>query len=65
MIICECKGLRDGHIRELIQSGWNSIELLEIATGVGRDCGGCWTELARLLDEEAPVGGDTELTPSS
>ncbi|UCE01915.1 MAG: (2Fe-2S)-binding protein [Candidatus Latescibacterota bacterium] len=52
MIVCECKGLTEVGIRNLIREGWNSMPLLEAATGVGGDCGGCWQELARLLAEE-------------
>lgn len=58
MVICTCKGLTEGQVREMIQSGWNSIELLEVATGVGADCGGCWEQLARLLDEELGCDDD-------
>lgn len=52
MIVCECRGLTEARIRDLIRDGWNSMPLLEAATGVGSSCGGCWEELARLLTEE-------------
>ena len=52
MIVCDCKGLTDGQVRNLIRDGWDSLPLLEAATGIGAECGGCVVELLRLLDEE-------------
>jgi bacterioferritin-associated ferredoxin len=47
-------GLSDGKVRDLIRQGWNSLPLLQEATGIGTDCGDCFPELLRLLAEELP-----------
>lgn len=52
MIVCDCKGLTDGQVRNLIHDGWDSLPLLQAAAGIGGECGGCIVELLRLLDEE-------------
>lgn len=52
MIVCECMGLTDRQVRNLIREGWNSLPLLQKATGIGTDCGSCFAELLRLLAEE-------------
>ena len=53
MILCSCKGLSESQIRDLVRSGWNRIDLLEAATGIGSECGSCWEGLVRVLDEES------------
>ena len=52
LIVCDCKGLTDGQVRDLIRDGWDSLPLLQAAAGIGGECGGCIVELLRLLDEE-------------
>lgn len=54
MIVCECMGLTEGQVRNLIREGWNSLPLLQEVTGIGTDCGTCFPELLRLLAEELP-----------
>ncbi len=61
MLICQCKGLTESQIRDLIRQGWNSMELLEVATGVGAECGGCWEGLLCLLDDEIGTDQQAEL----
>ena len=52
MIVCDCKGLTDGQVRDLIRDGWDSLPLLQAAAGIGGECGGCVVELLHILDEE-------------
>jgi bacterioferritin-associated ferredoxin len=47
-------GLSDRQVRDLIREGWNSLPLLQEATGIGTDCGKCFSELLRLLAESQP-----------
>jgi len=62
LIVCECMGLTDGQVRDLIHEGWNNLPRLQEATGIGTDCGKCFAELLRLLAEEMPEASGSSST---
>ncbi len=56
MIVCLCKGVSCGTIRQSIQEGASSVAEIARACGAGTDCGGCETMLEELLEEEMSAG---------
>ena len=60
MVVCECRNLSEGQIREIIRSGCDTLPQLEIVCGLGITCGSCRDALRSLLADEA-AGGPPEL----
>jgi len=51
-IICECKGVTDQQIEELVKDGVvETLEQLQEKTGLGTGCGKCKSKATDLLDE--------------
>ena len=51
-IICECKGITDQQIEELVKAGSvKTMEQLQANTGLGTMCGKCKPEAVDLVDE--------------
>ncbi len=51
-IICECKGVTDQQIEELVKDGVvGTLEQLQEETGLGTVCGKCKSKAVELLDE--------------
>ena len=51
MYVCHCRGVTDRTINAAIASGAGTVEEIARRCSAGADCGGCWPELERLLDE--------------
>lgn len=49
MIICQCAGMTDRAIGELIRSGAGTVQDIVRRTGAGRCCAPCREEIRRLL----------------
>ncbi len=57
-IICECKGVTNQQIEELVKVGVvGSMEQLQEETGLGTVCGKCKSKAAELLDEFMHIYG--------
>jgi len=57
-IICECKGVTNQQIEELVKDGVvGSMEQLQEETGLGTVCGKCKSKAAELLDEFMHIYG--------
>lgn len=62
-LVCRCKGVTAGAIRQCIRDGCTSLEQLQEKTGAGTGCGLCVTTLQRMLDYASlrePGPGDIE-----
>lgn len=57
MIVCLCKGVSCGVIRNAIAEGATSVEEIGRACGAGTDCGGCEGTIEDLIEQEAGVPG--------
>ena len=53
MIICLCVGVSESEVKECIQKGAISLELIEEACGAGGCCQSCHPELLCLLTEQS------------
>lgn len=51
MLVCHCKVVYDGQIREVIAGGARDEFDVADACGAGTGCGGCVPEISRLLGE--------------
>ncbi len=49
MIICQCTGTTDRDIARLREAGLNTMAGVARATGAGRNCAPCRSEITRLL----------------
>jgi len=54
MYVCHCRAVTDQTIRDEIERGATTIDLLADRCGAGAECGGCWPELEHLLDRHLP-----------
>ena len=52
MFVCVCKAIRNTELKELIDSGANSLEAIGASCGAGTDCGSCVNRLKQALDEK-------------
>ena len=57
MIVCLCKGVSCGAIRNAIAEGNTTVDEIGRACGAGTDCGGCHGTIEDLVDEEVGVPG--------
>ena len=55
MIVCLCKGVSSGTIRQVIAQGATTVEEVGHACGAGTDCGGCQGCIEDLVEEEMPA----------
>ena len=51
MLVCHCRGITDRQIRLLVREGACSTRDVARATGAGLRCGGCRTNVKRVVDE--------------
>lgn len=51
MIVCQCAGVSDGMIRQMIRDGAGSVAEIGQRSGAGLCCGPCRREVASLLAE--------------
>lgn len=51
MFVCSCRAVSDRTVRAAIAAGAASVDEVIERCAAGGDCGGCWPELQRLLDE--------------
>ncbi len=50
MLVCQCRGVTDRQIRRLVRDGAHSTREIVRATGVGRDCGGCRSNVKKVVE---------------
>jgi len=50
MLVCQCRGVTDRQIRHLVREGASSTREIIRATGVGRDCGGCRSNVKKVVE---------------
>ena len=60
MIVCVCKGMSARAVREHIESGARTLELLARETGVTTDCGTCRETILEILEETTDAGHRSE-----
>ena len=51
MYVCICKGITDGHIREAVENGCDSLRDLRRELGVGSQCAKCARHARQVLRE--------------
>jgi bacterioferritin-associated ferredoxin len=51
MLVCHCRGITDRQIRRLVKEGACSTRDVSRATGAGLRCGGCRSNVKRVVDE--------------
>jgi len=51
MLVCHCRGITDRQIRRLVKAGACSTRDVARATGAGLRCGGCRSNVKRVVDE--------------
>ena len=51
MLVCHCRGITDRQIRRLVKDGACSTRDVARATGAGLRCGGCRSNVKRVVDE--------------
>ncbi|MGZ3420844.1 MAG: (2Fe-2S)-binding protein [Polyangiales bacterium] len=52
MIVCLCKGVSCGTIRQAIADGARTVDEVGDACGAGTDCGGCRNSVTDIVEEE-------------
>jgi len=50
MLVCHCRGITDRQIRRLVRDGATSTREVARATGAGRGCGGCRSNVKQIVD---------------
>ena len=63
MLVCHCRGITDRQIRRLVKDGACSTRDVARATGAGLRCGGCRTNVKRVVDEA--VEREFQKTPAT
>ena len=56
MIVCVCKAVSDRHLGQLVRSGVDSVEELQLETGCGTCCGKCLPQVEAMV-AQAPTAG--------
>ncbi len=51
MIVCQCRGVTDRQIKRLVQEGAVSAREVAQATGAGMRCGGCRSNVKRVVSQ--------------
>jgi bacterioferritin-associated ferredoxin len=49
MLVCQCRGVTERQIRRLVRDGACSTRDVVRATGAGRDCGGCRSDMKQAV----------------
>lgn len=49
-IVCNCMNVTTGMIKEAVDSGADTLEKVQQATGAGTVCGACLDDVERLVD---------------
>lgn len=49
-IICSCLGVTNGMVKDAIDSGADTLEEVQDATGAGTVCGACLDDVQQLVD---------------
>jgi bacterioferritin-associated ferredoxin len=57
MIVCLCKGVSCGKIRQAIADGARTVSEVGVACGAGTDCGGCQGTIEDIVEEELSAPG--------
>lgn len=52
MIVCQCKGVSDRTVREVVRAGAHSCRQVARACGAGRTCGGCQPAVRKIIEDE-------------
>ncbi|MBI2393008.1 MAG: (2Fe-2S)-binding protein [Deltaproteobacteria bacterium] len=52
MIVCLCKGVSCGNIRNAVAQGATTVAEVGYHCGAGTDCGGCHGTIEDLIEEE-------------
>lgn len=55
MIVCSCRAVGDGEIRDAIDHGADTIQDVAQMCGAGSRCRGCWGSLQQILDASPPA----------
>lgn len=66
MIVCICKSVNDGAIRQAVAAGFDTFEEIQFELGVGTCCGKCVPMACELLSEarfEAHAPGSQQAAP--
>lgn len=50
MIICVCKGISDGTIKNLVKAGATSLRQIMATCHAGKDCGSCVCKVKEILE---------------
>ena len=50
-IVCNCLNITNGMIKEAVDSGADTLEKVQAATGAGTVCGACIEDLQHRVDE--------------
>jgi NAD(P)H-nitrite reductase large subunit len=51
-LICFCHGVTEEEIRQSIRNGAHTVEAVQAATQASTGCGGCFSEVERILADE-------------
>mgnify|MGYP005838674863 FL=1 len=51
MIVCHCRGVTDRQIKRVVQEGAVSAREVAQATGAGMRCGGCRSNVNRVVSQ--------------
>lgn len=49
MILCQCKGVTDAKIKQLIKEGASTLQAIVKTCGAGRRCAPCRAEITAML----------------
>ncbi|HJO22938.1 MAG: (2Fe-2S)-binding protein [Myxococcota bacterium] len=52
MLVCQCKGVSDRTVREVVRAGARSGREVARACGAGRSCGGCRPLVREIIEDE-------------
>ena len=63
MWVCACRGITDGAICSVIESGAATLEEVVLRSGAGLRCQGCRPRLEELLEQRADRASPVGVTP--
>ena len=52
MLVCQCKGVSEQTVREVVRAGARSCRQVARACGAGRTCGGCHSLVREIIHDE-------------
>lgn len=61
MIVCQCAGVSDRMIRQMVRDGAGSVAEIGRRSGAGLCCGPCRREIASLIAESLPMHCQTDM----